>query len=310
MYQNTFEDAAAGGYNNLKPLGYYMGDYHMLQDTRAEVLNADVRRLLKKSGVKVENSKGEYGFGQHELNVKYNEVLAMADDHTVYKQCFKEVADQKKMSVTFMAKPHADQSGSSCHIHMSLWDTKKGTNAFDGPHELTGVHCSDTFRHFLGGWLKHTPELMPFFAPTINSYKRYQSASWAPTRLAWSPDNRTAGFRVVGHGKSLRIECRLPGADANPYLAFAASLAAGLNGIENKIEPPAAVLGDVYSDQRVAHVPKTLNEAVHLFEHSELAKKAFGQDVVDHYVHYFREEIRSYNMAVTDWERKRYFEQI
>ena len=174
----------------------------------------------------------------------------------------------------------------------------------------SGWTCSDEFRWFLGGWLKHVPELMVFFASTVNSYKRFQSGSWAPTHIAWCRDNRTACFRVVGSGPSLRIECRLPGADCNPYLAYAAAMAAGLDGIENKIEPPEIFEGDVYTADGLAHVPTTLRDATNLFEKSELAKKAFGNDVVEHYTHFFRTEQRAYDIAVTDWERKRYFERI
>lgn len=310
MYHNTYRNMHETQYTQMKPFGWYLGDYHMLQDTRAESFNADVRRYLKQSGVAVENSKGEYGLGQHELNVKYNEVLAMADNHTVYKQCLKEVAEQKGMSITFMAKPHADQSGSSCHIHMSLWDLAEKNNLFDGKGELDGIKCSDTFRYFLGGWMKYTPELMAFYAPTVNAFKRYQSASWAPTSLTWSPDNRTAGFRVIGSGKSLRIECRLPGADANPYLAFAASLAAGLEGIEKKVEPPAATIGDIYNKEVKVHMPNSLGAAAKVLAHSAFAKQAFGEDVVFHYSHFYEQEQKQYDAAVTDWERKRYFEQI
>jgi glutamine synthetase len=246
--------------------------------------------------------------GQHELNVRYAEVLEMADRHIVYKQCLKELADSMDISVTFMAKFHSDRAGSSCHIHMSLWSGDK--NAFAGDIPCGPVMGSDIFRWFLGGWIKHVPDVMPFYAPTINSYKRYVDASWAPTRLAWSYDNRTAGFRVVGKGPSLRIECRIPGADCNPYLAFAASLASGLAGIKDKIEPPACFEGDIYAAKHLDRVPYTLQESVDKFENSDFSKNAFGEEVVTHYVHFFRSEIEAYNKSVTDWERKRYFERI
>ena len=256
----------------------------------------------------VETSKGEWGVGQHELNVRYSEVLPMADNHIVYKQCMKEVADAMGLSVTFMAKFATDQAGSSSHIHMSLW--KDGKNAFAGDQELGPVKGSDLFRWFLGGWIQHVPDVMPFYAPTINSYKRFVDGSWAPTRLAWSYDNRTAGFRVVGSGASLRIECRIPGADCNPYLAFAASLASGLDGIKNKIEPPEIFIGDIYAAAHLPRVPYTLAEATILFENSEFAKNTFGKEVVEHYSHFFKTEQKSYDKSVTDWERRRYFEQI
>jgi glutamine synthetase len=258
--------------------------------------------------VPVESSKGEWGLGQHEINVRYAEALEMADRHVVFKQCLKEVADQAGLSVTFMAKFAHDRAGSSCHIHLSLW--RDGQNAFAGDSELGPIKCSDCFRWFLGGWIAYTPDVMVFYAPTINSYKRYVDASWAPTRLAWSYDNRTAGFRVVGTGSSLRIECRIPGADCNPYLAFAASVASGLEGVRNRVEPPARFTGDVYAARHLPHVPHTLRDATDLFEASGFAKRAFGEDVVEHYAHFFRTEEAAYRVAVTDWERRRYFERI
>jgi glutamine synthetase len=263
---------------------------------------------LKNSGVPVENSKGEWGPGQHEVNVRYAEALEMADRHVVFKQCMKELADAAGLSVTFMAKFASGQAGSSCHIHLSLW--RDGANAFPGNKTCGPVQCSDVFRWFLGGWIAHVPDVMVFYAPTINSYKRYVDGSWAPTRLAWSYDNRTAGFRVVGTGKSLRIECRIPGADCNPYLAFAAALASGLDGIAHRIDPPDHFSGDVYAARNLPRVPYTLAEAADRFDRSEFANRAFGQDVVEHYLHFFRTEQNAYNFAVTDWERRRYFERI
>ncbi len=308
LFTNSYRKAQEQGFAKLEPAGWYLEDYHILQGTRTEGFNAAARRHLKHSGVPVENSKGEWGLGQHELNVRYAEALEMADRHVVYKQCLKEIAEAQGLSVTFMAKFASDRAGSSCHIHFSLW--RDGKNAFAGDNEFGPVQCSDTFRHFLGGWIAHVPEVMPFYAPTVNSYKRYVDGSWAPTRLAWSYDNRTGGFRVVGRGSSLRIECRIPGADANPYLAFAASLASGLDGIANKIEPPDCFVGDIYAAQHLPRVPYTLGEATNNFANSEFAKRAFGADVVEHYTHFFRTEQRAFDAAVTDWERKRYFERI
>ncbi len=308
LFQNSYREAAADGFRNLEPAGWYLEDYHILQGTRTEPYTAAVRHHLKHSGVPVENSKGEWGLGQHELNVRYAEALEMADRHVVYKQCLKEVADAMGLSVTFMAKFAADRAGSSCHIHFSLW--KDGRNAFAGDKEFGPVRCSDVFRWFLGGWIAHVPDVMPFYAPTVNSYKRYVDGSWAPTRLAWSYDNRTGGFRVVGHDQSLRIECRIPGADANPYLAFAASLASGLDGISNRIEPPACFTGDIYAARHLTRVPYTLAEATGKFAASDFANRAFGDNVVAHYAHFFRTEQAAFNSAVTDWERRRYFERI
>jgi len=224
----------------------------------------------------------------------------MADRHVVFKQCLKELAEAAGMSLTFMAKFASDRAGSSCHIHFSLW--RDGKNVFEKGGEL--------FRWFLGGWIAHVPDVMVFYAPTINSYKRYVDASWAPTRLAWSYDNRTAGFRVVGNGQSLRIECRIPGADCNPYLALAASLASGLDGIAGRLEPPECFVGDVYAAKNLPRVPYTLGDAVNLFSRSEFTKRAFGDEVVEHYSHFFRTEAAAFDTAVTDWEHKRYFERI
>jgi glutamine synthetase len=308
IFKDSYKSLAKKGYSKPKPIGWYIKDYHMLQGTREETFNGAARKHLKNSGVPVETSKGEWGKGQHELNVQYADIMTMADRHCVFKQCLKEIADQQGISVTFMAKYSEDQAGSSCHIHISLWQENK--NAFVGNNQLGPIKASNIFKWFLGGWIKYVPDVMVFYAPTINSYKRYQAGSWAPTRLAWSYDNRTAGFRVVGKGPSLRIECRIPGADCNPYLALAASLASGLKGIKNKIGPPEIFKGNVYAASEIPHVPKNLQQATQIFKNSDFAKKAFGKDVVEHYAHFYETEIQSFENAVTDWERKRYFERI
>lgn len=308
LFENTYRDAHAKKYQGLQPAGWYLEDYHMLQGTREERFNGAFRRHLQRSGMPVECSKGEWGLGQHELNLRYSDVLTMADRHVIFKQCLKEVAEQQGGSVTFMAKLDADQAGSSCHIHMSLWND--GKNSFAGSGQLGPISCSQEFAWFLGGWMKHVPEMMVCYAPTVNSYKRFQSGSWAPTRLAWCHDNRTASFRVVGHGPSLRIECRIAGADCNPYLALAASLASGLDGIKNKIEPPPMFEGDAYHAVQLDRVPGSLREATELFAASEFAKQAFGAEVVEHYTHFFRTEHAAFDRAVTDWERQRYFERM
>ena len=300
LFTTPYREAARSGYTAVDPAGWYLEDYQLLQGTRTEAFHQVVRRHLKSSGVPVENSKGEWGLGQHELNVRYAEVLEMADRHTVYKQCLKEVAEQQGLSVTFMAKFDDQRAGSSCHVHMSLW--RDDLAAFAGE--------TDELRWFLGGCVAHVPDVMALLAPTVNSYKRYVDASWAPTRIAWSHDNRTAGFRRVGHGPSLRIECRIPGADCNPYLALAALLASGLDGISNHTEPPDEFRGDVYAATDLPHVPMSLREATDLFEASPFAKAAFGEDVVEHYTHFLRTEQAAFDAAVTDWERRRYFERI
>jgi glutamine synthetase len=308
IFLNSYRQAAASKYHDLTPAGWYIEDYHLLQGAREEHYNGAVRRHLAASGIPVENSKGEWGRGQHEMNIRYTDVLEMADRHTIMKLAMKEIADGQDLSVTFMAKPQMSEAGSSCHIHLSLWSGEN--NAFPGEIEEGPVKVSPAFRHFLGGWMSHVHEVMPFFAPTINSYKRYQDGSWAPTRIAWSYDNRTAGFRVVGHGQSLRIECRIPGADCNPYLAYAAILAAGLDGIANEIEPPAIFAGDVYQAAELPRVPYTLRDATDLFAESEFVAVSFGANVQEHYTHFFRKEQEAFDNSVTDWERWRYFERI
>ena len=308
MYEESYREAADEGFSNLTPVGWYSEDYHILQGGREEFYNGAVRRHLAGSGIPVENSKGETGRGQHEMNIRYAGILEMADRHTIMKLLMKDIADQLGISVTFMAKPETDQAGSSCHIHLSLW--RDETNAFVGGKEIGPVRCSDTFTAFLGGWMGHTEDFMPFYAPTVNSYKRYQEASWAPTNIAWSYDNRTAGFRVVGAGPSLRIECRIPGADVNPYLAYAAALASGIDGIVTNTDAPEMFQGDVYAAQDLPSVPGTLASSITPFAASEFVAGALSSDVQEHYAHFYSIEAAAYDRAVTDWERERYFDRI
>jgi glutamine synthetase len=308
LFRTPYRDAARAGYRDPEPAGWYLEDYQLQQGARTEPYHAAVRRHLARSGVPVESSKGEWGLGQHELNVRYADVLTMADRHVVYKQCLKEVADQQGVSVTFMAKPVSDRAGSSCHVHMSLW--RDGVNAFAGDRAVGPTRGSDELRWFLGGCLAHVPDVVALLAPTVNSYKRFVDGSWAPTRLGWSYDNRTAAFRLVGHDQSLRIECRIPGADCNPYLALAAILAAGLDGLAERREPPDIFVGDLYAASQLPLVPRSLPEAADRFAGSEFAARTFGKDVVEHYTHFFRTEYGAFERAVTDWERQRYFERI
>jgi glutamine synthetase len=303
LYRDSYRDANAKGYRDLEAAGWYVEDYHLFQGARVEDYVGAARRAISASEIYVENSKGEAAIGQHELNIRYAEVLDMADRHMVMKQAMKELADAQGVSVSFMAKPHADQSGSSCHLHVSLWngDSSAFCTADGTPTE--------EFRWFLGGWMHHVAAFMPCYAPTINSYKRYQGKSWAPTGMAWSHDNRTTGFRIVGTGQGMRIECRLPGADANPYMAFAAALASGLDGIANQIEPPPEFHGDAYSSDGPS-LPTTLADANRLFSQSKETRRLLGDAVVDHYSHFFASEVAAYDAAVTDWEQRRYFERI
>jgi glutamine synthetase len=305
LFNQSFHDAFATDYRNLTASSDYRIDYHTMQPTRDEAIFRSVRNWMTEARVPVESSKGEWGRGQHEVNFIYDEPLPMADMHVVFKQGMKEIAAQHGKSVTFMPKPWAAEVGSSCHIHISLW--RGGKNAF---WDVKHGEGSQLFRQFLGGLMKYSPELCYFFAPTINSYKRYQSASWAPTKMAWSHDNRTVGFRVVGKGNSFRIENRMPGADANPYLAFAAMMAAGLAGIEEQLDCGKDYHGNAYVDGKLRSLPKSLREASDLLHSSKLARKSFGDAVVDFYVHTARLEAQAFNDAVTDWERARYFERI
>jgi glutamine synthetase len=300
VFKDSYDRVAEKGFINPEPLGRIIEDYHILQGTKEESLIGAIRSHLERSGVPVESSKGEWGPGQQEIGLRYAEALEMADRHSIYKHAAKEIAWQQGRAVTFMAKWNEQFAGSSCHIHMSLWDNKGKKSLFAGETE--------TFRYFLGGWIKHIRELFAFYAPYPASYKRYVAGSFAPTGIAWSYDNRTAGFRIVGHGSSLRIECRAPGADANVYLAFAAAIAAGLDGIENRIEPPPAFEGDVYTAQDLPQVPQTLNEAIQALAESPWARATFGEEIIDHYLHFFRTEQRKFDSVVTDWERRRYFE--
>ncbi len=326
LFNQTFHSAFTSGYRELQPSSDYRIDYNLMQPTRDEPLMRALRNQLTAARVPVESSKGEWSRGQHEINFTYAEPLPMADMHVLFKQGVKEIAEQHGKSVTFMAKYSPTEAGNSCHIHMSLW--KDGKNLFwqqpsakkaaRGPIATGGAdgqldvskQASPMFRQFLGGLMKYSPELCLFYAPTINSYKRYQPGSWAPTRMAWATDNRTTGFRVVGHGNGFRPENRMPGADANPYLAFAAMLAAGLAGVDEGLDCGDPYVGNAYLDPKLARLPSSLRDATDLFENSDLAKRAFGSEVVEFYVHHARLEHQAFSDAVTDWEKQRYFERI
>lgn len=306
LLKDTYEDAAEREWRDLRPWGWYNEDYQLLQATKAEPLYRQFRNLMTQAGIPIEFSKGEAAPGQHEVNIHYADALESADRAALYKHGAKEIAHQNGCSITFMAKPDQAWTGSSSHIHLSLWDVAGASNLFPDASEPGGM--SATMRHFLGGVISGSRELSLFIASTINSYKRYAVASWAPVNIVWSRDNRTCGFRIVGQGNALRIENRLPGGDANPYLAYAAMLAAGLNGIEQSIEPPDEFTGNAYEATNVPRVPRAMYDAIDAFRHSQLAHDAFGGDVVAHYLNMAEVEQREYDRAVTDWERRRYFE--
>ena len=306
VFKDTYEEAIRKKFDDLEPYSPYLEDYHILQGTREEFVIGAIRRHLDRSGIPVEFSKGEAGPGQQEINLRYTDLLEMADRHVLYKHAAKEIAWAKGCSITFMAKWDERYAGSGMHIHASLWRDDEAL--FAGEETLGRVKGSSLFRWFLGGWMAHIGEIFPFYAPYPTSYKRFVAGTFAPTKLGWSYDNRTAGFRVVGHGSSLRIECRIPGADANPYLAFAATLAAGLDGIEKQTEPPAEFRGDAYEAGDLPSVPLSLGQATHRLENSSWARGVFGDQVVNHYLHFFRTEQRKFDEVVTSWERARYFE--
>ena len=319
LFNENYHEAFTAEYRNLTPSSAYRIDYHTMQPARDEFTLRVVRNWMTEARVPVESSKGEWGRGQHEVNFVYDQPLPMADMHVVFKQGIREIAAQHGKSITFMPKPRASEVGSSCHIHISLW--RDGKNLFQAEDQRrtrpkSGVRSpefqtgSKLFRQFLGGLMKYSPGLCYCFAPTINSYKRYQSASWAPTKMAWSHDNRTVGFRVVGQNSSFRIENRMPGADANPYLAYAAMMAAGMAGVDEGIDCGKDYHGNAYVDPRLRALPKSLRQAADLLDQSAFARKAFGDHVVDFYVRTARLEVEAYDNAVTDWERRRYFERI
>ena len=297
LMKETFAEAHAKNYSNLTPSVPYILDYHVLATSYDEPFIRAVRKGMKEAGIKVESSKGEAWPGQQEINFHFSDALTMADNHVIYKNGIKEMAQQHGCSVTFMAKPDHRWIGSSCHVHSSLW--KDGKNTFDGE--------SDTFKRYLAGHIACADEIAIFLAPNINSYKRYAAASWAPTTLAWGHDNRTCGFRIVGHGQHLRTESRIPGADVNPYLAIAALIAAGLHGIEQKLELGPAFTGNAYESD-VKRFPHALRDAIAALEKGTMARKALGDDVVDHYLNYARTEQAQFDKVVTGYERERLYE--
>jgi len=299
VFRDSYEDAWRKAYRDLDPANLYNVDYSMLGTARVEPLIRRIRNSMMAAGLEVENSKGECNFGQHEINFHYDEALATADSHVIYKNGAKEIAAQEGMSITYMAKLD-EREGNSCHIHCSLAH-EGGGNVFADDEK--------TFHHFVAGQLACLRELTLFFAPHVNSYKRFVPGSFAPTAVAWGEDNRTCSMRVVGHGQGLRVENRLPGADVNPYLALAAMIAAGLHGIENELELEPAFEGNAYESDK-PHVPHTMYAARDLFADSGVARAAFGQEVVDHYLNRARIELEAFEAVVTDWEKFRGFERL
>jgi len=304
VYTDTFEDAAAKGYRDLVPANQYNVDYSILGTSRVEPLLRRIRNGMAGAGMYVESAKGECNLGQHEIAFRYAPVVGTCDNHSIYKTGAKEIAAQDGMSLTFMAKPNA-REGNSCHIHLSVRDSDQNpVLAGDREHGLSAVG-----EHFLAGQLAALRELTLCYAPNINSYKRYVPGSFAPTSVRWGIDNRTCALRLVGHGNSLRPENRTPGGDVNPYLAVAAMIAAGLDGVDRELPLEPAYAGNAYADDG-ARVPATLRDALGLWEGSELAAQAFGPEVVAHYANYARVELAAFDAAVTDWELQRGFERL
>ncbi|MEV0722584.1 glutamine synthetase family protein [Micromonospora purpureochromogenes] len=305
LFRDSYEDAWRRGYRELTPANQYNVDYSLLGTARVEPLLRRIRTEMAGAGLTPESAKGECNLGQHEIAFRYDEAVACADHHVIYKNGAKEIAAQEGMSITFMAKPNA-REGNSCHIHFSLRDAD-GRSAMlgDGPARL-----SVTGQRVLAGLLDTMRELSLFFAPNVNSYKRYQPGSFAPTALRWGTDNRTCALRLVGHGQGMRVENRVPGADVNPYLAIAALVAGAVHGIERELALSEECRGNAYDDPAAERVPATLRDALTLWESSAVAKDAFGDEVVAHYANQAKVELAAFDAAVTDWELVRGFERL
>ncbi|MEH3135037.1 MAG: glutamine synthetase family protein [Mycolicibacterium neoaurum] len=309
VFDDTFRDAWKAGYRGLTPASDYNIDYAMLASTRMEPLLRDIRLGMDGAGMYCEGVKGECNLGQQEIAFRYDEALVTCDNHTIYKNGAKEIADQHGKSLTFMAK-FDEREGNSCHIHISLRGAggdNDGAAVFADDNDPLGM--SAMFRSFVAGQLATLREMSLWYAPNINSYKRFADGSFAPTAVAWGLDNRTCALRVVGHGQGMRMENRAPGGDVNQYLAVSALIAGGLYGIDNELELPDALAGNAYTSG-ADRLPTTLAEAADLFEASQVARDAFGDEVVEHYLNNARVELKAFNAAVTDWERVRGFERL
>ena len=306
LFQQTADQIAQNGFQNLRPTTDYLIDYHILGTTKDEGLLRQIRNLMPTADIPVECSKGEWGRGQHEVNLQYTDALQMADRHVIFKDGVKTLAAGHGVTATFMAKVSHQMAGSSCHVHTSLV-SKQGDNLFWDAQ--TGT-ASKLFEAFVAGNMKYARHLALFFAPTVNSYKRYRSSTFAPVSIAWDKDNRTCGFRVVGHGASLRVENRIPGADVNPYLAFAATLASGLRGIQQELTLPERTKGNAYETPGIEQVPKTLEQAIAALDADNFAQSAFGAETLEHFRHLVLQEHHTLQDRVTDVELRRYLERI
>jgi glutamine synthetase len=308
LFKDTYDEAHQKGYRDLQPHSPWLEDYHILQTTKDEYILGAIRRGLEAAGVPVEFSKGEAGKGQHEINLDYTTAVEMADRNSVYKTAAKEIAHLNGRSVSFMAKYDFNDTGSSCHIHSSLWSLDGTQALFDDHHGPHGM--SKLFQHYLAGLVATAREFSLLWAPTINSYKRFQLGSWAPTGIGWGIDNRTLGYRKVGHGKGTRVECRIPGSDANSYFAFAGTLAGGLYGIRHELPLGEPFHGNGYEAPGIDRIPWNLPDAIALWEQSSIAKECFGDAVHHHILTMAKAEWEAFNHTVTDWELRRYWERI
>jgi glutamine synthetase len=305
LFAETYESAWEKRFAGLRPANQWNNDYSVLGTGRVEAVLRDIRRGMRDAGMVVESAKGECNLGQHEIAFKYADAMTTCDNHSVYKTGAKEIAAKHAHALSFMAK-FDEREGNSCHIHLSLRDADDApVFAGDGVAGRSAV-----FEHFVAGLLAGLRELSYFFAPNVNSYKRFQAGSFAPTAVAWGEDNRTCALRVIGSGPSLRVENRVPGGDVNPYLAVSAMIAVGLHGVESELPLPDPVPGNAYAAADVAHVPRTLREAADLLDISKLARASLGDDVVDHYLNAARVELAAFDATVTDWERVRGFERM
>jgi len=305
LFAKPLSEIRKSGYRDLEPISGYNEDYHIFQTTKEEGVMRPIRNHLFAAGLPVENTKGEAETGQEELNIRYAPALDCADHHSIAKHAIKEIAWQNGRSATFLPKWHKDRVGSSSHVHQSLW--RGGDPAFADPDAPHGM--SKLMAHYMAGLIRHAPDYTYFLAPYVNSYKRFARGTFAPTRTAWSVDNRTAGFRLCGEGtKGVRVECRIGGSDLNPYLAQAAMLAAGIKGIEDELDLPPATRGDIYEDSGATLIPRTLRAATETLRGSALLREAMGDDVVDHYTRAAEWEQEEFDLTVTDWEIARGFE--
>ena len=306
LFEKSFDEIRKSGFRDLEPISGYNEDYHILQTTKEEMIMRPLRNHLFNAGIPIENSKGEAESGQEELNIRYSEAMACADHHTIAKHATKEIAWQQGHAASFLPKWDHNRVGSSSHIHQSLW-TPDGESAFYDPKEDHAM--SKTMQHYVAGLIKYAPDYTFFLAPYVNSYKRFAKGTFAPTKAVWSIDNRTAGFRLCGADtKGVRMECRVGGSDINPYLAQAAQLAAGIKGLEEKLELPAPTSGDVYDAKKAKEIPSTLRAATETLRKSAFLKEAFGEDVVAHYTRCAEWEQEEFDRVVTDWEVARGFE--